>query len=135
MNDFYFPQPFGGQYGQYGQTGQAPQRREVLFVNDAASAGRLPLLPGESALALNYTDDILYFVQSDAAGSIAVREFEYKPREQRADTTAGATNDYVRREEVEAIVCEAVERWRDEHDKADADAAGGQQAAAGRRSR
>ena len=44
-------------------------------------------------------------------------------------------SDMMRGEEVEAIVCEAVERWRDEHDKADADAAGGQQAAAGRRSR
>ena len=125
MNDFYFPQPFG-------QLGQPQQRREVLFVNDAASAGRLPLLPGESALALDYTQDILYFVQADAAGSVAVREFEYKPREPPVDATAGATHDYVRRDEVEEIVAAALERWGDEHDKADAgDGSGHGRGAAG----
>ena len=132
VNDFYFPQPFGqyGQYGQYGQTPQ-PQRREVLFVNDAASAGRLPLLPGESALALSYTDDVLYFVQADAAGSVAVREFEYRPRDGGGDGAG-----YVTRADVEEIVSEALGRLVDEHDKADAAAGGqGQQAAAGRRSR
>lgn len=132
MNDFYFPQPFSGQYGQFGQ-----QRREVLFVNDAASAGRLPLLPGESALALDYTKDVLYFVQADAAGSVAVLEFEYRPREPAVDAAAGASHDYVRRDEVDAIVGEAIERWRDEHDKADAGATAGpgQQGAAPRRAR
>lgn len=134
MNDFYFPQPFG-QYGQFGQQPQ-PQRREVLFVNDAVSAGRLPLLPGESALALNYTQDILYFVQADAAGSVAVREFDYVPRGTPADAATGASADYVRRDEIDALVRGALERCGDEHDKADAAAGGqGQQATAGRRAR
>ncbi len=124
MNDFYFPQPFG-QYSQPVQRG----RREALFVNDAASAGRLQLLPGESALALDYTRDILYFVQADASGSIAVREFEYRAREEGVEGAG-----FVTRADVEAIVADALGRFgENEHDKADAGTGGEQRGAAIRR--